>query len=193
MPMPIIKPSQLRDKSTDLEYLSFAEAQRLTFTNKYQPSLEPIALRAAARKKKTQAATRPLPSSRFASDLCVTKLKNITSFPIGIAARVRGVAECNNCSKPRCIYSLAAWTQMKPPPRHSTDNHTTSEVPCTNEEVHQYMTMAKGTLIDAMESSISICDMAPSDHDDPCYNIFLCDPSQDCDSPLEPEFYVSKI
>jgi hypothetical protein len=55
------------------------------------------------------------------------------------------------------------------------------------------MNMAKGRLIDAMESSIFICGMAPLDHDDPYYNIFLCDPSQDCDSPLEPEFYVSKI
>ena len=35
--------------------------------------------------------------------------------------------------------------------------------------------------------------MAPLEHDDPCYDIFLCDPSQGCDSPLEPDFYVSKI
>ena len=53
MPMSIIKPSELWDKSTDLEYVSFAEAHRIPFTNKYQSSLEPIALRAAARKKKT--------------------------------------------------------------------------------------------------------------------------------------------
>jgi len=79
LPMPmhmlIIKPSELCDKSTDLEYLSFAEVQRLHFTNKYQPSLEPIALRAAARKKNTHAASRPLPPSRFASDLFVTKFR----------------------------------------------------------------------------------------------------------------------
>ncbi len=85
MPMPIIKPSELWDKSTDLEYLSFAEVQRLPFTNEYHPSLDPIALRDAARKKNTQAATRPLPPSRFASDLFVTRLKNKTGFPIGIA------------------------------------------------------------------------------------------------------------
>jgi hypothetical protein len=96
MPMPIIKPSELWDKSTDLEYLSFAEAQRLPCTNKYQPSLGPIDLRASARKKKTQAATRSLPPSRFASDLFVTRLKNKTGFPIGISQRVRGVVECKN-------------------------------------------------------------------------------------------------
>ena len=193
MSMPVIKPSELWDKSTDLEYLSFTEAQRLPFTNKYQPSLEPIPLRAAARKKKTQAAIHPLAPSQFASDLFVTKLKRITGFPIGIAVRVRGVVECKKCSKLRCIYSLAALAHMKPSPRHLTDNHITSEVPCTYEEVQHYMTMAKGRLIDAMESSIFIFGMAPLDHDYPCYNIFLCDLSQDCDSPLEPDFYMSKI
>ena len=35
MPMPIITPSELWDKSTDLEYLCFAEAQKLPITNKY--------------------------------------------------------------------------------------------------------------------------------------------------------------
>jgi hypothetical protein len=39
VPVSIIKPSKLWDKSTDLEYYSFAEAQRLPFTNKYPPSL----------------------------------------------------------------------------------------------------------------------------------------------------------
>ena len=55
------------------------------------------------------------------------------------------------------------------------------------------MTMAKGKLIDAMESSIFIRGMDPLDHDDPCYNIFVFDPSQGCDSPLEPEFFLFKI
>jgi hypothetical protein len=77
--------------------------------------------------------------------------------------------------------------------RHLTDVDITSEVPATHEEVQKYMAMAKGMLIDAMESTIFICNMAPLDHDDPCSNRFLYDTSQDCDSPLEPEFYVSKI
>ena len=76
--------------------VSFREAHRLPFTNKYQPSLEPITLRVLARKKNTHAATRLVPPSRFASDFYVTKSKNISSFPISIAARARGVVECKN-------------------------------------------------------------------------------------------------
>lgn len=35
--------------------------------------------------------------------------------------------------------------------------------------------------------------MAPLDPDDPCYDIFLCDTTLDCETHLEPEFFVSRI
>jgi hypothetical protein len=48
MPMPILKPAELLDKEAYLHYLSFAHAQKLPFTNKYQSSLEVTSKRAAA-------------------------------------------------------------------------------------------------------------------------------------------------
>jgi len=35
--------------------------------------------------------------------------------------------------------------------------------------------------------------MTTLDHDDPCYDMFQCDPSLECDSHVESEFYVSRI
>jgi hypothetical protein len=55
----------------------------------------------------------------------------------------------------------------------------------TPEEVKQYLSMVKGRLQDAMESPIFICGMAPLDSDDPCHDLFLYDPSEDCDSHVE--------
>ena len=80
-----------------------------------------------------------------------------------------------------------------PPPRLSPDNATRLEAPVTPEEVRQYMAMARGKLQDATESPIYICGMAPLDPDDPCFDIFLCDTTLDCDTHVEAEFYVSKI
>ncbi len=51
----------------------------------------------------------------------------------------------------------------------------------------------KDRLHDAMELSIFICGKAPPDPDDPCYDIFLCDTSLDCDTHVEADFYVSGI
>jgi hypothetical protein len=194
MPMPILKPAGLLDKPEDLQYLSFADAHKLPFTNKYQPSLEVIALRLAVAQKK-KANDRAIRGSRFASSINVTKLKNKASFKIGIASKVRGVVQCNNCSKPRCIYSLSALSHMRPPPPPlNPDNATTLEAPpVTPEEVRQYMAMARGKLQDALESPIYICGMAPLDLDDPCYEIFLCGTTLDCDKHVESKFYVSKV
>ena len=116
-------------------------------------------------------------------------LKNRTNFKIGVAAKVRGVVECNTCQKPRCIYSLAAVSQMKPPPpQHNYLNDQRDEAPPSAQEVKQYHALAKGRLDDAVESPIFICGMAPLHSDDPFHDIFLCDPLLDCDTHIEPEF-----
>ena len=46
---------------------------------------------------------------------------------------------------------------------------------------------------DAIESLIYMCGMDPLDPDDPCFDIFQCDPSLDYDAHIESEFYTSKI
>ena len=59
----------------------------------------------------------------------------------------------------------------------------------------RYIAMAKDRLLqDAIESTIFMCGMTPLDPDDPCYDIFKCDPSiLVCDTHVEPEYYASKI
>ena len=51
----------------------------------------------------------------------------------------------------------------------------------------------KGQLQDGMESPIYICIMSPLDPYDPCYEIFLCDTTLDCDKLVESEFCVCKV
>ncbi len=53
--------------------------------------------------------------------------------------------------------------------------------------------MAKDRLHDAMDSSIFMCGMTPLDPDDPCYDIFHCDPSLDCTTHIEADLYTSKV
>ena len=55
----------------------------------------------------------------------------------------------------------------------------------------EQISCVKDRLLDAMDSSIFLCGVAPLDPDDPCYGIFLCDTSLDCDSHVEAEFYMS--
>ena len=61
------------------------------------------------------------------------------------------------------------------------------------DEVKKYKAMAKDRSLDATESTIVICGIAPLDPDDPCYAIFHCDPSLDCDTHIESKFYTSQI
>jgi len=124
----------------------------------------------------------------------ITKLKNKPNFKIEVAAKVRGVVDCNNCRKPRCIYSHAVVSLIKPPLNTPNNlNCQRDKTPPTTEDVHQYQAMAKGRLIDATESTIFICGMAPLDPDDPFHDIFLCDTSLDCDMDIDSSFYVSRI
>ena len=53
--------------------------------------------------------------------------------------------------------------------------------------------MVKDKMHDASESQIFICGMFPLDSHDPWYDLFQSDPSLDCDTRIEAEFYVSKI
>ena len=55
------------------------------------------------------------------------------------------------------------------------------------------MDSAKERLVDATKSAIYMFGMAPLDLEDPLFDIFQCDPTFDCDSHIELEFYTSKI
>ena len=119
----------------------------------------------------------------------IIKLKNKSDFKIDILARVRGVVDCKDCLKPRCIYFLSPLSHMKPPLSPTIEGSTDGIALTTS----NYRTMARDRLRDAMESAIFVCDMAPLDPDDPFYNIFLCDPALDCNTYIEVHFYTSKV
>ena len=170
-------------------YMGFAEAQLLKFTGEHQPSLVAARLRKEAAAKKKQANERSqLGSSRVVQTIAqnITKLKNKTDFKIASASRVRGYVVCNNCARPRCIYSQHVVSHLKPSLLEDGQDNTSAD------EVKKYRAMAKDRLLDAMESAIFMCGMAPLDPDDPCYAIFHCDPSFDCDTHIESDFHTSK-
>ena len=76
---------------------------------------------------------------------------------------------------------------MKPPlPQESMDY-------AFFDEVQKYNAMAKVRLLDAMEATIFMCGMAPLNSDDPCHAIHHRDPSLNCDTHIESEFYTFKI
>ena len=83
---------------------------------------------------------------------------------------------------------------MRPPPPPS-DPETALDIThvITEAEVKRYIALAKDRMLDAIESTIFMCGMAPVDPDDPCYDIFKCDPALDCDTHIESEYYASKI
>ena len=55
------------------------------------------------------------------------------------------------------------------------------EDPHTIQSVKQYQATAKARLNDVTISLIYMCGMAPLDPDDLIYDVFLADPSLDCD------------
>ena len=72
---------------------------------------------ADAAKKREAAARSKLGAARMADSLSnnITKLKIKTAFKNASSGRVRGVVDCKYNMKPRCIYSLSAVSQIKPP------------------------------------------------------------------------------
>jgi len=61
------------------------------------------------------------------------------------------------------------------------------------EDIHDYRRWTKDRLHDAMESSIFICGITPLDFGESIYDIFCCDPSLDCNTHIEGDFYTSRI
>ena len=57
MPIPIPKPTSIGDPATVLQYMSFADAEVLQFTNAHQPSLAETFTRLANVAKKNKAIT----------------------------------------------------------------------------------------------------------------------------------------
>jgi hypothetical protein len=159
MPMPILKTIGVLNNDTDVEYTSFADAQKLPFANKHNTSVMAATTLRVASKKKQIVDRLQVPSSRTSIATIITKLKNKTNFKIGVASKDRGVVECNTCQKPRCIYSLPAVSCMKPPlPQPNDLNDQRDEALPSVQDIKQYQTLATGRLLaDAVESPIFLC------------------------------------
>jgi hypothetical protein len=86
---------------------------------------------------------------------------------------------------------------MRPPtPTPPSDPETvpgTKPVIYTEVEVMRYKAMAKDRLQAAIVSTVFMWGIAHLHPDDPCYDIFECDPYMDCDTHVESEYHASKI
>ena len=89
--------------------------------------------------------------------------------------------------------AIAYFAARKPPlpPTPSSDNPAIELIP--TQQVHQYHATVRDRLQDAIDSPILTCGMAPLDHDDPCFSLFHCNPSLECDTHVESKFYTSRI
>jgi len=129
--------------------------------------------REVASKKKKTIAAHNLPVSRLLTALLITKLKNKSNFKIGVAAKCRGVVECQTCHKQASLHVFhRTVSQMKPhvSPLINDQLETTNQQATSQDEGKQYLRMVKVILQDAMESPIFICEMAPLDSNDPCHD-----------------------
>ena len=145
--------------------------------------------------KKHIALASTLEVGRLASSQAVqiTNLKNNTAIKIAIPARVPCVVDCNDCLKPRCMFSLSAVSQIKPPLPPTIQNNSDGIVLTPAIEMQKYRAMARDKSHDATESTIFVCGMAPMDADDPFHDVLHCDSSLDCNAHIEAHFYTYKI
>jgi len=82
---------------------------------------------------------------------------------------------------------------MKPPLPKAIEGRIDDIAPDPAIDLNLYRAMARARLHDAIETPIFGCGMAPMDKDDPCYDVFHCDPSSDCNAHIEANFYTLKI
>ena len=103
LPLPIPQQQASTGTVRDLHYITLEQAMTRQFTAEHQPSLMN---RKAARASNAHAGV----------FLAGRETRNDSSENKTTQAKyVRGVVECKECMKPRCIYSTNAPARMKPP------------------------------------------------------------------------------
>ena len=136
LPIPNLTPDS---PGGDLSYMSLTESMLLPFTDEHQPSKMTRVVATAAKDLLSPSAMGPMRgigrarvrrgrrgSNRGASDDAdlfhrlpqaptTQKIMQRKNFPLGHLTRIRGIVQCMECKKPRCIYSLYAITHMQPP------------------------------------------------------------------------------
>jgi hypothetical protein len=144
-PLPIPE-SAPRDDIGDLHYMNLSETLTMPFANEYQPSKIARAIVATVNKNALAASnsssnigrgrgrgrgggTRRGSAARsgakdpifFQSLKFVTQTVKKNNFSMGHINRLRGVVNCMDCQKPRCIYSMQAIAKMKPSREHTKE------------------------------------------------------------------------
>ncbi len=105
LPLHIPQPPPTIRQPGDLYYMSLEEAMRIPFTAEHQPSLELRRYRSCDTTNHEGVAL--IGRERSILDAA----KAIKTFN---AHHVRGVVECEECMKPRCLFSVDAPSQIKP-------------------------------------------------------------------------------
>ena len=90
----------------------------------------------------------------------------------------RGVVECKECMKPRCLYSTNAPARMKPPVGDDGQEPTTEAIRACREYAVQQLDAAK-------ENELYVCGMQPLDPDNLMYGVITARSGIECHDHVE--------
>ena len=135
----------------------------MPFTAKHQPSLE---LR-SARSRSATVVDGVAVAGRETDSINKTIRHN----------HIRGVVECKECQKPRCLFSIDAPNRMKPT--------TIDGVEPTNEEIKACREYAMQQLEAASENPLYVCGMQPLEPDNPMHKLIIARDGLECHDLVE--------
>ncbi len=137
-PLPIPQSSQ-GVPASELRYMSFEDSIALPFTDAHQPSKKTLAVvdipstsqgigRGRGRGRRGRGGGRgnaPTPIIRFQSQASsIRKIPLRKQFTLGHKMRLRGIVQCVECQKPRCVYSHQSISHMVPPGESTIEEQT---------------------------------------------------------------------
>jgi hypothetical protein len=172
LPLPIPQPPPATGLPGDLHYMTLDEAMKMPFTAEHQPSLEVR----RARSQNTTAHDGVALAGRERSTVDATRAKTL------VVNHVRGVVECKDCMKPRCLFSVVAPNRMKPA---SIDGREPS-----NDEIKACREYAAQQMEAAIENPLYICGMQPLEPDNLMHTIIIARDGLECHDHVEFDYYT---
>ena len=97
-------------------------------------------------------------------------------------SHVRGVVECNECMKPRCVFSVDAPNRMKPTTGIDGIEPTREEIKACREYAVEQLEVAMG-------NPIYICGMQPLEPDNPMHKLIISRDGLECHDHVEFDYY----
>jgi hypothetical protein len=95
---------------------------------------------------------------------------------------IRGVVNCKDCPKPRCLYSETSPSRMKPVVVNGATEPTAHAIRMCRE-------YAKQKLEEAQDNDLCMCGMQPLDDDDLMHGVIVTRQGLECHHPMEFEYY----